>query len=176
MTIAAAFKESLAAWASGVTVVATRTAAGVYGLTVSSFTSLSLEPPLILVCVGHKNRLPSMIRDAGRFTISVLASDQAAVSAALARSGREPGPTLGVPESSTAGGLPVVDGAIAHLACDLHHETAVGDHTIVVGRVTEAASAVDRAPLVYHRRGYRVVTTPEPPVPVEPLELWGFAI
>ena len=175
-TLAAGFKDALASWASGVSVVTTRAGSLAYGLTVSSFTSLSLDPPLILVCVGTKNRLPSMIRDAGRFAISLLAADQADVSAQLARSGREPGPDLGVPSASTDGGLPIVADAIAHLACDLHHELVVGDHTVVVGRVTEASARADRQPLVYHRRGYRIVATPERPVPVEPLELWGFAI
>jgi len=156
--------------------VTTRTGDLVYGLTVSSFTSLSLEPPLVLVCVGNKNRLPAMIRDAGRFAISLLAADQAAVSTALARSGREPGADLGVAEERLASGVPIVAGAIAHLACDLHHELVVGDHTVVVGQVTDAAAHADREPLLYHRRGYRIVASPERPVPVDPLELWGFAI
>jgi flavin reductase (DIM6/NTAB) family NADH-FMN oxidoreductase RutF len=176
VTLAAGFKDALASWASGVSVVTTRSGDLVYGLTVSSFTSLSLDPPLILVCVGNRNRLPAMIRDAGRFAISLLAADQAAVSATLARSGREPSPDLGVPSSSTASGLPIVADSIAHLACDLHHELVVGDHTVIVGRVTDAAARADREPLVYHRRAYRLVTTPDRPVPVEPLELWGFAI
>lgn len=174
MTLAQDFKEALASWASGVSVVATRAGDRVYGLTVSSFTSLSLDPPLVLVCVGTKNRLPAMIRDAGRFTISLLAADQAGASGQLARSGRDPAPALGVPEERVGGDLPVVAAAIAHLACDLHHEVTVGDHTIVIGRVTEAASRPDRAPLLYWRRAYRVVG--EPDRPVEPLELWGFAI
>lgn len=176
MSLVTGFKDALSSWASGVSVVTTRSGDLVYGLTVSSFTSLSLDPPLILVCVGNKNRLPAMIRDAGRFAISLLAADQASVSAQLARSGRDPAPDLGVAEAHTAGGLPVVADAIAHLACDLHHELVVGDHTVIVGRVVEASARADREPLVYHRRGYRIVTTPERPVPVEPLELWGFAI
>jgi flavin reductase (DIM6/NTAB) family NADH-FMN oxidoreductase RutF len=172
----AGFKDALASWASGVSVVSTRAHDLVYGLTVSSFSSLSLDPPLILVCVGSKNRLPGMIRDAGRFAISVLADDQAAVSAALAKSGRDAAADLGVAQSSTASGLPIVADSLAHLACDLHHETVVGDHTIIVGRVTEAAARADREPLVYYRRSYRIAATPERPVPVEPLELWGFAL
>ena len=176
MTLAADFKDSLAAWASGVSVVSTRAGDLAYGLTVSSFTSLSLDPPLILVCVGNKNRLPAMIRDAGRFAVSLLAADQAGVSAALARSGRDPAPDLGVASTLAPCGTPVVAGACAHLSCDLHHELVVGDHTVVVGRVTSASALPDRTPLVYHRRAYRNLTTPDVPVPVEPLELWGFAI
>jgi flavin reductase (DIM6/NTAB) family NADH-FMN oxidoreductase RutF len=175
-TIAAGFKDALASWASGVSVVTTRAGGLAYGLTVSSFTSLSLDPPLVLVCVGNRNRLPAMIRDAGRFAVSLLAADQAGISAQLARSGRDPGPDLGVPSAATSSGVPIVAEAIACIACDLHHELVVGDHTVIVGRVTEASARADREPLVYHRRGYRIVATPELPVPVEPLELWGFAI
>jgi flavin reductase (DIM6/NTAB) family NADH-FMN oxidoreductase RutF len=174
--LAADFKDALASWATGVSVVATRAGGLAYGLTVSSFTSLSLDPPLVLVCVGTQNRLPAMIREAGRFAISLLAADQADISAHLARAGRDPGPDLGVPSAATTSGVPIVADAIAHLACDLHHELIVGDHTVIVGRVTEASARADREPLVYHRRSYRIVATPERPALVEPLELWGFAI
>jgi 3-hydroxy-9,10-secoandrosta-1,3,5(10)-triene-9,17-dione monooxygenase reductase component len=168
------FKDALAAWATGVSVVTTRTGDRVYGLTVSSFTSLSLEPPLVLVCLASRNRLPAMIRDAGRFAISLLAADQGHVSAQLARSGREPAAELGVAEEHTACGLPVVAGAIAHLTCELHRDLAVGDHTIVIGQVAAASARGDRDPLLYHRRGYRVLGPVDRPA--VPLELWGFAV
>lgn len=174
--LAGGFKDALAAWASGVSVVTTRAGGLAYGLTVSSFTSVSLDPPLVLVCIGTRNRLPEMIRGAGRFAVSLLAADQADISAQLARAGRDPGPDLGVPSAATSSGVPIVAGAIAHLACDLHHELVVGDHTVIVGRVVEASTRDDREPLVYHRRGYRIVATPESPVPAPPLELWGFAV
>jgi flavin reductase (DIM6/NTAB) family NADH-FMN oxidoreductase RutF len=175
MTLATDFKDALASWASGVSVVATAAGDLVYGLTVSSFTSLSLDPPLVLVCLGNRNRLAALIQDAGRFTISLLAAEQGWVSAQLARSGREPAPTLGVPQEASAAGLPWVAGAVAHLACDLERHLPVGDHTIVVGRVTEAVAHPDRAPLLYYRRGYRAVGQADPE-PAQPLELWGFAI
>jgi len=149
------FKDALASWASGVVVVATRHEDLVYGLTVSSFTSLSLDPPLILICLAHTSRLPPMIERARRFAVSVLSSDQHETSAALAKSGRQPGPTLGVPALETARGLPVVAEALAHLDCDLHTSMPVGDHTIVVGQVIAATTNHDLDPLVYHRRGYR---------------------
>ncbi|MCA9680272.1 MAG: flavin reductase [Myxococcales bacterium] len=157
MTTAVDFKDALASWASGVSVVATRAGGLAYGLTVSSFTSLSLDPPLVLVCVASRNRLPAMIRDVGRFAISLLSADQGAASSHFARAGREPSPSFGVAEERTAAGLPVVAGAAAHLACDLHDQLVVGDHTIIVGRVTEAIARPDREPLLYHRRRYRTL-------------------
>jgi flavin reductase (NADH) len=151
------FKDALASWASGVSVVSTRAGELSYGLTVSSFTSLSFDPPLVLVCVGNKNRLPMMIRESRRFAVSLLAAGQDAASSYFARSGREPTPTLGMPEELTDSGMPAVADASAVLACDLHDQLVVGDHTIVVGLVTEARARAEREPLVYHRRRYRTL-------------------
>jgi len=152
------FKDALASWASGVSVVATRAGGLVYGLTVSSFASLSLEPPLVIACIASRSRMPAMVRESQRFAVSLLSADQGEASAAFARSGREPTPTfVGVPEDRTAAGMPVVRGAIAFLDCTLHGELPVGDHTILVGRVVEAVTNPDKSPLVYYRRGYRTL-------------------
>lgn len=151
------FKDALASWATGVSVVATRVGDLVYGLTISSFTSLSLEPPLILVCVANRNRLPTMIRESGGFAVSLLAAGQSEASSYFARSGREPAPDFEVGHDRTTCGQPVVKDAMAFVACALHAETIVGDHTILVGRVTQASSRADAEPLLYHRRRYRVL-------------------
>jgi flavin reductase (DIM6/NTAB) family NADH-FMN oxidoreductase RutF len=156
-TLVDAFKDALASWASGVSVVATRTGDLVYGMTVSSFASLSLDPPLVLACVASKSRLPPMVRTSGRFAVSLLCADQDAASSHLSRSGREAAPTLGVEEACTSAGLPVVAGSMAFLDCELHAEIPVGDHMILVGRVVEAVAHPDRAPLLYYRRRYRTL-------------------
>jgi flavin reductase (DIM6/NTAB) family NADH-FMN oxidoreductase RutF len=110
----------------------------------------------VIACIAATSRLPPMVREAGGFAISLLAADQRDASAAFARSGREPTPSfIGVPEARTRSGMPVVAGAMAHLDCALDRELDVGDHTILVGRVVEAITHPDRAPLVYYRRGYR---------------------
>jgi flavin reductase (DIM6/NTAB) family NADH-FMN oxidoreductase RutF len=139
------FKDALACWASGVAVVAAAADGLVYGLTVSSFASLSLDPPLVLACVASKNRLPPMVRASRRFTVSFLAADQGDISTQYARSGREPIPSTDPP---------IVPDAIAYLHCELHADLGLGDHTILVGRVVEAIAQPDRDPLVYFRRGY----------------------
>lgn len=152
------FKDALASWASGVSVVATRAGGLVHGVTVSSFASLSLDPPLVVVCIAARSRLPPMIREAGAFAVSLLSADQGEASAAFARSGREPAPSFpNVPEDHTRAGLPVVRGAVAYLECALHSEVAVGDHVIVVGRVTEAVASPEKAPLLYYRRRYHTL-------------------
>ncbi len=155
MALSDDFKDALASWASGVSIVATRAGGLVHGVTVSSFASLSLEPPLVIACVASGSRLPPMVREARRFAISLLSADQDAASSAFARSTREPAPSfVGVAEDRTASGMPVVAGAMAHLDCELHSELAVGDHTILVGRVIEAVTYPDKSPLLYYRRRY----------------------
>jgi flavin reductase (DIM6/NTAB) family NADH-FMN oxidoreductase RutF len=150
------FKDALASWASGVSIVATRAGGLVYGVTVSSFASLSIDPPLVIACIAQKSKLPPMVRESRRFAISLLSQEQHDTSAAFARSGREPSPGFGgSAEERTASGMPVVAGAMAHLDCELHAELGVGDHTIFVGRVIEAVTHDDRSPLVYYRRKYR---------------------
>jgi flavin reductase (DIM6/NTAB) family NADH-FMN oxidoreductase RutF len=157
MTIADAFKEALASWASGVSVVATRQGDLVYGMTVSSFASLSLDPPLVLACVASKSKLPPMVRAGGRFAVSLLSAVQDAASTHQSRSGRHRAPALGVDEARTTSGMPVVANSKAFLDCELHAEIPVGDHVILVGRVVEAVAQPDLAPLVYYRRRYRTL-------------------
>ena len=157
MTIQDDFKNALSSWASGVSVVSTRADGLAYGLTVSSFSSLSLDPPLVLVCLSNRNRLPDMIAAANGFTVSVLASDQADVSNSFAKSGREPTTEFeGAEEQQTESGLPAVAGAAAFVSCELHDTLIKGDHTIVIGRVVQAESR-DCEPLLYHNRRYRML-------------------
>ena len=152
------FKGALGSWAAGVTVVTTRHDDLVYGITVSSFSSLSLDPLLVLVCLQNSNRLPGMILASGRFAVSILADDQRTVSEWFSRSGREPIPAFeefGTIEMET--GSPIIAGAIAHLDCELEQAVPGGDHTIAIGRVVGAASDATRKPLIYFRRGYRAL-------------------
>jgi len=152
------FKNALSGWASGVSVVTTRADGLAYGLTVSSFTSVSLEPPLVLVCLGHGNRLNDMIARSNRFAVSLLSRDQEDASNHFASRGREPAAQLdAIPMIETDDGLPLVEGALAWLACDVHELIDVGDHALVVGRVTEAGAADDGSPLIYWSRAYRGV-------------------
>lgn len=153
------FRGALGSWASGVTVVTTRLEGLVYGITVSSFSSLSLEPRLILVSLQDTNHLPHMIRKSGHFGVSILAAGQEGVSAYFSKSGRDP-----VTEFDGAfttltweTGSPLIDGAIAQIDCELEEALPGGDHTIAIGRVVGAAFDPDREPLMYFRRAYRAL-------------------
>ncbi len=152
------FKAALASWVSGVSVVTATVAGKHYGLTVSSFSSLSLDPPLVLVCLQKSNRLPSMIEESQAFAVSILERSQEAASNYFASRGREPSEDFTtIPGGFSGTGQAVVDGALAVLSCRLHTMVPEGDHCIAVGEVVEAECR-EGEPLLYYRRAYRSVT------------------
>jgi flavin reductase (DIM6/NTAB) family NADH-FMN oxidoreductase RutF len=155
------FRALLSRWASGVSVVTSNDNGMLYGLTVSSFSSLSLEPPLVLVCLASANRLVDMIRASGGFAVSILASDQISASNYFARTGRPPTPDFTEVEGEwTPSGQPVVAHALAWMTCETHALLPHGDHTIAIGRVTRARVDEAKEPLLYWSRGYRRVGDP----------------
>lgn len=152
-----AFRHVLSRFACGVTVLTTRDADGRdRGMTLSAFSSLSLHPPLVLVCVGHDATIAAAVTAAAHYGVSVLAEDQEA----LARQFAEPDADRfdGIGISRGALGVALIDGALAHLECRIVARHEGGDHTIVVGEVM-AASARDGRPLVYHGGRYRQLGT-----------------
>jgi len=115
-------------------------------MTANAIASVSLDPPLVLVVVDHRARLHRFLEAAGQFGVSVLSEEQEPAGWHFA--GRpQPGP---LPPFSTLNGVPVLDGAIAHLACDVSSAYLGGDHTIFVGRVT-ALRAAEGEPLLFYR-------------------------
>lgn len=154
------FKGALGAWVSGVTVVTTKLGGMVYGITVSSFASLSIDPLLITVSLADSNHLAGMIKQSKHFAVSILAAGQQDISAYFAESGRDPLRAFGLPVKTKRWhtGSPIVEGAIAHLDCELEQAIQGGDHTIAVGRVVGAAFDASKEPLVYFRRAYRGVS------------------
>lgn len=159
MAIQDDFKSALASWASGVTIVSTKVDGKMYGLTASSFSSLSLTPPLVLVCLANSNRMPAMLQQSRRFAVSILAREQEAISNYFAKPGREPttefDERIGMYSNND---LPVLRDAAAYLACNVHELIMQGDHTIAIGEVIEAVSDATKQPLIYYRRAYRGVT------------------
>jgi flavin reductase (DIM6/NTAB) family NADH-FMN oxidoreductase RutF len=149
----ASFRSALSQFATGVTVVLARDAKGApAGLTVSAFASVSLHPPLVLVCVDHRSDAHEAIAQAPVFGISVLAESQEDVSRRFAWRGPDKFEGV-VLEHGTTGAL-LVPGAVAHLECARVAAHPAGDHTVFVGEVKELRVAPGR-PLLYHRGGYR---------------------
>jgi flavin reductase (DIM6/NTAB) family NADH-FMN oxidoreductase RutF len=144
------FKRTLGQWASGVTVITTLREMVPHGMTASSFSSLSLDPPLVLVSVDQRARLHQLLPETGRYGVSILAKGQDLLSTHFA--GR-PNDSLQIPWIE-AEGLPFIDGALAHLACDVFSAIPGGDHIIYIGRITHAQVWPDREPLLYHSGKY----------------------
>jgi flavin reductase (DIM6/NTAB) family NADH-FMN oxidoreductase RutF len=155
---AALFRQVMSRFASGVTVVTASHAGQLYGLTVSSFTSLSLEPRLALVCIDGRTRIHTAITESQTFVINILASDQEAISRHFA--GPQKHDWSAIPHTLGVHATPVLAGALATLECRLANTFPGGDHTIVVGEI-EQASAADGAPLVYYRAGYHALNALE---------------
>ena len=146
------FRHVLGHFASGVTVITTIDAdKRPAGLTASAFTSVSLDPPLILVCVDHKSQTYPSLLERGRFAVNVLTVDQQDVSRRFASTKLDKFEVL--PYRMSELGLPLLDGALAYLECTTVNTHVEGDHTIFVGLV-ERASAVDGEPLLYFRGKY----------------------
>ena len=148
------FRQVLGHFGSGVTVVTTAHAGRLVGLTVSSFSSLSLRPPLVLVCIDNAAGSHAAISAAGKFAVNILAEGQEYLSRRFASTEAEKF-TAGTFELSPRG-LPLISGALAQIECTLHSTLPGGDHTIFVGEV-QAAQCHDGRPLLYYRSGYHTL-------------------
>ena len=151
------FRSALRRFASGVTVVTVEHDGELHGMTASSFASVSLEPPLILVCLDRASRTRGLILEKGSFAVNILAGDQEEVSRSFSKPGIKPFDRL--PHRRGSGGDPVLDGSIASIECRLDQMVAAGDHDIFVGEVL-ACEARPGDPLLYYDQGYRALKDP----------------
>jgi len=127
-----------------------------WGFTASAFCSLSLDPPLILVCLDQKADSHATFASAGHFAVSILASHQQSLAARFATKGMEKFVGISTePGQETTS--PLIPEAVVHLECHMHQRIAVGDHTILIGEVMRAAVNESVEPLVYHARQYGVM-------------------
>jgi flavin reductase (DIM6/NTAB) family NADH-FMN oxidoreductase RutF len=150
------FRQSLRRWASGVTVVTSKAGDELHGMTVSAFSSVSAEPPVVLVCANKSSKTHGVIGAGGVFTVNVLADDQQEISARFSSTKLEGSRFDGVPHHIGISGAPVLDGTIVSLECKTIAAYEHGTHTIYVGEVV-AAHMTDKAPLLYYAGAYRAV-------------------
>lgn len=160
-----AFRGALGRFASGVTVVTTVLDGVEHAMTASAFTSVSLDPPLVLVCSHATSRFHDAVLQSGRWAVSILADEGGrAVSSWFANRGRSLEDQMDhVAHHRSPTGLPLMDDALAWLECDTHAVHEGGDHSIIVGAVTFAAVRGDLDdPLLYYRSHYgTIVRSPE---------------
>jgi flavin reductase (DIM6/NTAB) family NADH-FMN oxidoreductase RutF len=158
------FRKALSHFATGVTVVTVADGRGhVHGMTANSFTSVSLEPLLVLVCVNRGARTHSLLLAQKRFGISILGEHQEELAKYFTQveQDRETAKRLGVRFGHTERGTPVLEGTLAQFGCKLVSTTNGGDHTIFIGEV-EQIGTTEGCPLIFHRGRYRRLPKDEP--------------
>jgi flavin reductase (DIM6/NTAB) family NADH-FMN oxidoreductase RutF len=152
-----AFRRVAGTFATGVTVVTVERDPGVvHGMTANSFTSVSLDPLLVLVCVDQDARLLSFLKSQRRFGVSILRDDQQALSEYFAKLEQtlDEHSRLGIRYRWTSTGIPLLEGTLAELACNVVAEHLAGDHTLFLGEV-ESMECHEGQPLLFHRGQYR---------------------
>ena len=153
LTAARRFRDVLGRFASGVTVVTGLSEGRPVGLTCQSFTSVSLEPPLVLFVAARTSRAWPLIQRSGHFCVNFLASAQTQVSNVMASRGADKFATLSW-APAPASGSPVLDDILGYVDCTIHAVHEAGDHHIVVGRVLDLAGTELTEPLLYFRGRY----------------------
>jgi 3-hydroxy-9,10-secoandrosta-1,3,5(10)-triene-9,17-dione monooxygenase reductase component len=149
----ALFRQLLGRFATGVTVLTTRDQQGrPVGMTASSLAAVSLNPPLVSVCVDFTADMHRALSASGSFVINVLAAEQEELSRRFAELPPEER-FQGVAWRETAGGLVLLQGALAHIECERYADFPLGDHTLFVGRVM-GGTVGEGEPLLYYRGGY----------------------
>jgi flavin reductase (DIM6/NTAB) family NADH-FMN oxidoreductase RutF len=154
-----AFRDVMGRFATGISVITTFDAGGgPAGITVSAMTSVSLEPPLVMVALAHTRFITPMVAAAGRFAVNVLRHDQQALSDCFAHAPVRPGREdfCGARWHRGPSGMPLLDDTLATLECSVVQTIEIGDHELFIARVDslQTADAADADPLLYFRRQY----------------------
>jgi flavin reductase ActVB len=147
------YREAMARFATGVTIVTTADSAGCWwGFTASSFSSLSIDPPLILVCLARSARCHPVFTSAASFRVNVLGPEHEALAARFGTKGADK--FAGGEFRPAADGLPILDDALVSLRCRTVDQAAGGDHTILIARVEDSQVRRDGKPAVNVDRRY----------------------
>lgn len=145
-------RKHLGHFATGVTVITARDGDGPVGFACQSFSSVSLEPPLVLFCVGTESRSGGRVRDAGAFCVNVLAEDQRDL---CDRFGSSQGARFeGLDYEHSPRGVPTLQGVLVRIHADVEAVHPAGDHDIVLGRVTGLEHVREARPMLFFRGGF----------------------
>jgi flavin reductase (DIM6/NTAB) family NADH-FMN oxidoreductase RutF len=147
------FRKAMGSFAAGVTVVTTCHEGRLVGTTVSAFSSVSLDPPLVMVCLKRDSRTLAALSQARTFCVNILSVEQGDLAHRFAKSGADDRFALTAVEAGVCG-APVLAGCAAAVECELHAAHDGGDHEILVGRVLRVVVDEAKAPLVYVRGGF----------------------
>ena len=153
------FRDAVGAFATGVNVITTHGEKTMYGMTASAFSSVSLDPPLVLICIGETAEGAEVIQSNGCFAVNVLSGEQEALSNFFASKSRPRGRDAfkSVDYHQGVTGSPLIDGASAHLDCRLHETHHSGDHLIFIGEVLALSHDPEVEPLLFHGGKYALL-------------------
>ncbi len=146
--------------AATVAIATARVGERIHGMTVTAYTEVSLDPPLVLVCADKSSDTHPVIAGGGVFALNLLASDQALLSNRFASKKDEERRFEGIAWETEATGAPILPGTLAALDCRVVAAHDAGDHVIYVGKIEAIRVAEDREPLLYHRGSYGVFRSP----------------
>ncbi len=149
------FRSVMGQFATGVTVVTTALGPRLHGTTVNAFSSVSLTPPLVLICLDHRSITRHMIQESGVFCVNILSLEQQPLSDRFAGKPPEIPPDFGdVPHSIAGSGAPILAEALAWMDCKVTQRVEAGDHDVFLGEVQRAALGIERDPLMFFRSRY----------------------
>ncbi len=152
------FRQSMRHWTTGISIFAAQHDGTMHGMTVSSFTSVSLEPPQVLASIQKGTRTYELADQSGAFSITILSADQQAISERFAgRLGDDQDRFEGLDVDRLVSGAPFIRGGLAYLDCQISQRIDLGSHVIFIG-VVQAVQGFDHLnPLLYYNRAYRML-------------------
>jgi flavin reductase (DIM6/NTAB) family NADH-FMN oxidoreductase RutF len=155
------FRRIMGQFATGVTIVTTRLGEELHGSTANAFTSVSIEPLLVLVCLDKKGDTHGLVDKSGVFAVNILGEDQEELSRLFATKGQGHNHSLRqIPHRYGVTGAPIIEGVLAYLDCVVAHRLPGGDHTIFVGEVKDGAILREAPPLIFFRGRYARLAQP----------------
>ncbi len=150
-------REILRRYPTGVTIVTALLDGKPWGGTMNSFTSVSLDPPLIAIFVMEKGRTTTAINQTGKFVVNILKFNQEKEAKQFA-SDNVPDKFLDVSYRESSNGIPIIEGSLGYIECDLYDAKKISDHIMFLGKVTRSEVTMDEEALVFYRRAFRSFT------------------
>ena len=152
-------RKIMGQFATGVTIITMSNGGETWGMTANAVTSVSLDPPLVLVCVERGNQTHPQLTEAGCFAMNILSAEQKELSDRFAFTG--PKDCSGLEVSTAATGAPILPGTLGYVDCQVREVVTAGDHDIFLGEIV-AGELFEGAPLLYFGGGYRTLAANEP--------------
>jgi len=148
------FRRAMRAWTTGVAILMAAHAGDVYGVTINSFTSLSLDPPLVTVTLKNTTHIFQLVMKSRAFSVTILSASQQELAERFAGRLRGVDRMAGIQTQTLTSGAPLLEGGLAGLDCRVIHTYAAGENTLFIAEVAEARVHSTENPLVYHNREY----------------------